>query len=212
MAYTVIPFVPLDSGDHLDVDEFHRRYSARPDIKRAELVEGVVFVSSPVGPLHAKPHGAVMLWLGTYQARTPGVEMMDNVSLRPGGENEVQPDACLYRVPPVGNVRPVGNRYIEGVPELVVEVAVSSVSYDMFEKLRMYERVGVPEYIVWQVHEQRIEWFRLEHGRYVRIEPDARGVIESAVFPGLRLAAAKMLAGDNAGVLAELSEPLRDDG
>jgi Uma2 family endonuclease len=204
MSTTAIPFVPLDSGDHLDVEEFHRRYSARPDITRAELVEGVVFVSSPVGPLHAKAHGAVMLWLGTYQARTPGVEMMDNVSLRPGGDNEVQPDACLYRTPPAGNVRSVGNSYIEGVPELIVEVAVSSVSYDLYEKLRMYERAGVPEYLVWQVYEQRIDRFRLENGRYVRVEPDERGLIESTVFPGLRLAVAKMPAGDNAGVLAEL--------
>jgi Uma2 family endonuclease len=138
--------------------------------------------------------------------------MMDNVSLRPGGENEVQPDACLYRAPPAGNVRAVGNRYIEGVPELIVEVAVSRVSYDMHEKLRMYERVGVPEYIVWQVQERHIDWFRLENGRYVRVEPDERGVIESAVFPGLRLAVTKMLAGDDAAVLAELAAPPHDEG
>jgi Uma2 family endonuclease len=212
MAFTVIPFVPLDSGDHLDVEEFHRRYSARPDIKRAELVEGVVYVGSPVGPLHAEPHATVMGWLGAYKARTPGLRLMDNVSLRPGGENEVQPDACLFRTPPAGNVRPVGNRYIEGVPELVAEIAVSSVSYDMFEKLRMYERAGVPEYVVWQVQERRIDWFRLQNGRYVRVEPDERGVIESAVFPGLRLAVTKMLAGDDAGVLAELAAPPHDEG
>jgi Uma2 family endonuclease len=62
----------------------------------------------------------------------------------------------------------------------------------------------VPEYVVWQMREQRIDWFRLQDGRYVRVEPDARGVIESAAFPGLRLAVPKLLAGDNAGVLAEL--------
>jgi Uma2 family endonuclease len=136
---------------------------------------------------------------------------MDNVSLRPGGENEVQPDACLFRGPPIGNVRYVGNQYIEDVPELVVEVAVSSVSYDMFEKLRMYERAGVPEYVVWQVHDQRIIWFRLQDGRYLPVEPDERGVIESSVFPGLRLAVATMLAGDNAGVLAELERQQERD-
>jgi Uma2 family endonuclease len=211
MSMTVMPFVPLDSGDHLDVEEFHRRYCARPDIKRAELVEGVVYVGSPVGPLHAEPHAAVVGWLSAYQARHPDLNLMDNVSLRPGGENEVQPDACLFRGPPIGNVRYVGNQYIEDVPELVVEVAVSSVSYDMFEKLRMYERAGVPEYVVWQVHDQRIIWFRLQDGRYLPVEPDERGVIESSVFPGLRLAVATMLAGDNAGVLAELERQQERD-
>jgi len=39
--------VSLESGDHLTHEEFHRRYLERPDIKKAELVEGVVYVSSP---------------------------------------------------------------------------------------------------------------------------------------------------------------------
>ena len=51
-----------------------------------------------------------------------------------------------------------------------------------------------------------IDWFRLRGGRYVRLEPDAHGLIHSEVFPGLRLAVAKMLAGDSAGVIAELAD------
>lgn len=49
-----------------------------------------------------------------------------------------------------------------------------------------------------------IDWFRLVEGQYVRVEPDATGVIESDAFPGLQLNVPKMLADDLAGVLAEL--------
>jgi Uma2 family endonuclease len=202
---------PLESGDHLSREEFHRRYLEHPEIKRAELVEGVVFVSSPASNEHGVPHGTAVGWLFAYKARTPGIELTDNGTLFLPTGDEVQPDACLYKVPPSGGVqlvtrreggRPV--RYLEGTPELVFEVAASSASYDLHSKKRAYERSRVPEYIVWQVYDRRIDWFRLQDGQYVPMQPDERGVIESRVFPGLRLAVAKMLAGDDAGVLAEL--------
>lgn len=200
---------PLESGDHLTRDEFHRRYLEHPEI-RAELVEGVVFVSSPVSLQHAEPHSTAVTWIGTYRIRRPGLRSADNITLLLPTGDEVQPDVCLYRPPPLGRVRFVERRegkekvsYLEGVPELVFEVAASSASYDLHSKKRAYERAGVPEYIVWQIYERGITWFRLVDGRYVEVQPDANGVIESAVFPGLRLAVAKLLAGDDAGVIAE---------
>ena len=63
---TTLPtlFPVLESGDHLTREEFHRRYCARPDIKKAELVEGVVYVATPVRiGLHAEPHARVLIWL-----------------------------------------------------------------------------------------------------------------------------------------------------
>ena len=60
----------LESGDRLSRTEFHRRYCDRPDIKKAELVEGIVYVASPVRVVHAEPHGRTLLWLGTYQSRS----------------------------------------------------------------------------------------------------------------------------------------------
>ena len=40
-AVIPIEIPPLESGDHLTRHEFERRYQARPDIKKAELIEGV---------------------------------------------------------------------------------------------------------------------------------------------------------------------------
>ena len=195
----------LESGDCMSREEFHRRYLARPDIKKAELIDGVVYVSSPVRfDRHARPHFLVVTWLGMYVAVTPGVQPGgDNATIYLAGGHEVQPDAFLWR-PELGTARLRDDGYLEGAPQLIVEVAASSVSYDLHLKKEAYRRNGVPEYVVWRVEDRAIDWLRLVDGEYVRVEPDADGAIESEQFPGLRLHIPSMLAGDLAGVLAAL--------
>jgi Uma2 family endonuclease len=192
----------LESGDHLTREEFHRIYCARPDIKKAELVEGVVYVTPSVSPRHAEPHAAVMTWLGGYWARHPELRLADNATVILDDKNEVQPDALLWRDDP-GRMRDA-DKYFEGAPQLIIEVAVSSASYDLHDKLEAYRRNGVPEYVVWRVRDEMIDWFRLREGQYEWVEPDENGIIESSEFPGLRLNVPKILSGDLAGVLAEL--------
>jgi Uma2 family endonuclease len=205
MAEALVSRPPLESGDHLTRIEFHRRYSARPDIKKAELVEGVVFVASPVSRRHAGPHARVIHWLGSYCERHPDLDLYDNVTLILDEDNEVQPDACLVRFHS-GGPQLDDEGYIKGAPQLVVEVAASSASYDLHEKMRAYRRNGVSEYVVWLVTEDQVRWFRLQDGEYVLAEPGDDGMIESSGFPGLRLAVPKLLAGDLAGVRAALGE------
>jgi Uma2 family endonuclease len=189
----------LESGDHLTRVEFHRRYCARPDIKRAELVEGVVYVSSPVADRLARPHAIAIGWLFMFWEHHPELNVSDNVTVILDGDNEVQPDACLWREDPNGpHVDDDG--YIRGAPQLIVEVAASSASYDMHEKLRAYRRNGVQEYVVWRVLDEEVSWFRLEEGDFVLVGPDAAGIIESAAFPGLRLHIAHLIAGNLAGL------------
>jgi Uma2 family endonuclease len=212
MAITT-PIVMLESGDRLSRAEFHRRYSLRTDLKRAELVRGVVYVPSPTRfSVHDERQGDIATWLGIYGAQTPGVRRGLSATIYLSEDSEVQPDGFLIRVPPPNETaaRVTDDDYIEGAPQLVVEVAASSVSYDLHDKLRAYERAGVLEYIVWRVLDEAIDWFRLESGAYRRVEPNERGVIESAAFPGLRLHVAKLLAGDMPGVLAELENPAGD--
>jgi Uma2 family endonuclease len=193
----------LESGDHLSREEFHRRYCERPDIKKAELVEGVVYLPSPVSAYHAEPDNVMTTWLGTYRARHPEVRSANNLTVQLDGHNEVQPDGVLWHEGPDGP-RLTPNGYLQGAPQLVVEIAASSVSYDLHEKKQAYERNGVGEYLVWRVLDQQLDWFRLVDGRYKLVEPDASGVIASREFPGLWLHLTKLLAGDIAGVLAEL--------
>ena len=198
--------VLLEPGDHLTRDEFHRRYLARPDIKKAELIDGVVYVPSPVRMRHhGRPHAFVIAWLGAYVALVPEILLADNATVFLDGQVEVQPDAFLWR-PQSGLTHETEDGYLEGAPHLVVEVAASSVSYDLHVKKEAFRRNGLPEYVVWRVYDAAIDWFRLQHGEYVLIRPDADGMVESQQFPGLRLHVQSMLDGDLATVLARVSQ------
>ncbi len=203
----------LENGDRLTRDEFERRYEAMPNLKKAELIKGVVYMPSPVRhQRHSKPHSYVMIWLGTYFVATPGLDIGDNVTVRLDDENDPQPDAML-RLPAElgGQSRVDEDDYISGAPELIVEIAASSASYDLHDKKDVYRQYGAQEYVVWRVVNRAIDWFRLENGQYVKVEPDDEGIIESRVFPGLRLATKALLAGDLARVLAELQKGLDSD-
>ena len=153
---------PLENGDRLTRDEFERRYEAMPHLKKAELIEGVVYVPSPVRYRHhGAPHAHLISWLGQYAAGTPGVEVSDNSTVRLDLDNEPQPDALLLIDPTCGGqARFSSDDYIEGSPELVAEVASSAVSYDSHTKLHVYRRHGVREYLVWRVLEQAIGTIR----------------------------------------------------
>jgi Uma2 family endonuclease len=91
---------------------------------------------------------------------------------------------------------------------LVVEIASSSASYDLHDKLRVYRRNGVQEYVVWRVYDKQVDWFRLVSKEYVPLAPDASGVVHSQMFPGLCLAVSALLNGDLATVLAEVRKGL----
>lgn len=200
----------LESGDRLSRVEFERCYAAMPSVKKAELVEGVVYMASPVRfESHGSPHGRIMTWLGVYVAATPGVSMGDNVTVRLDADNEVQPDALLRLDPALGGQSRISaDDYVEGAPELIVEIAASSASYDLHDKKRVYRRNGVREYLVWVVSERRLEGWQWRDGDYLPLSVDADGVLRSAVFPGLALAAEALLAGDLAQVLAVLQAEL----
>jgi Uma2 family endonuclease len=194
----------LESGDRMEREEFHRRYEQRPDIHRAELVEGVVYVPSPMRiNEHERPAGLVYLLLATYEERHPGCLSGHDGTVILDGESEVQPDAYLYREEP-GGPRIGDDGYLHGGPQLVVEVAASTVSRDLHDKFDAYRRNGVREYIVWRVLDRAIDFFELVDGEYVRRQPDPEGVIESKTFPGLRFDVETMLAGDRSGALAAL--------
>ncbi|VAW32920.1 Protein of unknown function DUF820 [hydrothermal vent metagenome] len=211
LSNTQLPAIPpLEPGDRLTRREFERRYEAMPHIKKAELIEGVVYMSSPVRfASHGEPHLNMAAWIGVYKAFTPGTRSGDNVSVHLDPDNEVQPD-ILLRFDSTDDKQSNVSKddYIIGAPELVVEIAASSASYDIHDKLNIYRRNGVQEYIVWQIYDERLDWFVLENEAYTPLQPDEDGVIHSQIFPGLWLAVATLLEGDMAGVLETLQQGL----
>ena len=196
---------PLEAGDSLTRPEFERRYEAMPWLKKAELIDGVVYVGSPVAEPHANAHGRLMTWLGTYRAHTPGIGLADNATVRLDLANEVQPDALL-RVITAGQSRLGRGDYIEGPPELVAEVASTTASRDMHSKLALYRRHGVREYLVWRVLDARVDWFQLVEGDFQPLAADGEGVFRSLVFPGLWLDWPALLRDEMAGVLLRLGQ------
>lgn len=206
-AVPTAPIPPLENGDRLTLREFLRRYEAMPDVHKAELIEGIVYMPSPVRIDHAFPHSQFITWLGNYAAWTPGVEQADNATTHLDDENGPQPDAALRILPECGGQTRTEDGYVVGAPELLGEIAVSTVSRDLHAKLRAYERNGVREYVVWRVWDRAIDWFVLREGRFERAT-DAAGIHRSTVFPGLWLDAAALIAGDLRRVLTVLQEGL----
>ena len=201
---------PLEAGDRLSRAEFERRYRAMPGLKKAELIEGVVYMPSPVTlNRHGRPHARIITWLGIYELDTEGVIVADNATTRLDLDNEPQPDAVLLIDPAKGGqARVSSDDYIERAPELVAEVASSSVSYDLNDKLKAYRRNGVLEYVVWRVRDRQIDWFVLKGGKYLRLRPDESGVYRSKIFPGLWLDPAAMVRGDREALKATIHRGL----
>jgi Uma2 family endonuclease len=201
----------LENGDRLSRHEFERRYTAMPYQKRgrnkAELIEGIVYMASPLRiRSHAQPHSQIMTWLGLYQSTTPSLIVGIEPTVRLDLKNELQPDAVMF-IPGRG-ASITEDDYIVGAPELVIEIAASTVSIDLHDKKAAYRQNGVPEYIVWRTLDREIDWFSLQDGEYIRLEWDENGIIKSQVFPGLWLAIEAMLSGSMADVLAVLQSGL----
>jgi Uma2 family endonuclease len=212
-----IPFLtstipPLMNGDKLNRYEFERRYNATPQIKKAELIEGIVYIMPAALRFrsHGQPHARILTWLGTYEVSTPGVVLGVEPTVRLDLDNEPQPDAILIIIPEAGGqTRITEDDYIEGAPELIVEIAASSTAIDLHGKKQAYRRNGVKEYIVWQVLEQKLSWFCLEAGEYLELAPDQDGILKSRVFPGLWLAVNELLVGNMQSVLSVLQTGLQ---
>lgn len=202
----VIP--PLENGDRLSRSEFERRYQAMPQLRKAELIEGVVYnMSSPLRIKgHSEPHGNLTGWLWTYKTATPGLVMGIEPTVRLDPDNEPQPDAVLFV--PGQQARIAEDDYIEGAPELVIEIAASSAAIDLHDKKRAYRRNGVQEYIVWRTLEAQLDWFVLTADEYVPLAVDEQGIFRSQMFPELWLDVSALLSGDMARVLAVLQQGL----
>ena len=199
---------PLENGDRLSYREFERRYAAMPQHQKAELVEGVVYMASPLRfTTHAEPHGRLITWLGVYQSATPATAMGIEPTVRLDSDNEFQPDGVLLM--PGGSSQLSQEGYIQGSPELVVEISASSAAIDLGDKKRVYRRNGVQEYLVWQIFDEKLDWFYLEEGVYQSLMPDDEGILRSRVFPGLWLNRPQLLQNNLAAVLTTLQAGLQ---
>ncbi len=199
MSHRTVPDAPpvrLVEGLRIDQPTFHALYEATPPGVRAELINGVVHMPSPVGSAHGRAQLPVFAWLIVYLENTPGVEALDNVTTILGSRSEPQPDALLRILAECGGRSRDEEGYIQGAPELVVEVSKTTRYVDLGPKLEDYERAGVLEYIVRVFEPDEIHWFVSRNGRFEDLEPGPDGISRSRVFPGLWLDPIALLAAD----------------
>jgi len=194
---------PLEQGDVLTRAEFERRYTAMPNLKKAELIDGIVYMASPVRTdSHGAPHVQLTTLLQMYALKRPDLVVADNSTVRLDALNEPQPDLVLMRRN--GSARLDADGYISGPPELIAEIASSSASYDLHSKKRSYLRAGVGEYLVWLTLEKRFLFWQYRENDFVEIPSDSRGLLESRIFPGLIIDSLSLLSGDLASALEKL--------
>jgi Uma2 family endonuclease len=195
-------FLPrLKTGDRMDSATFMTIYERMPEGFRAQLIRGVVYVALPMSADHGGSNSDVSAWLGAYRAKTPGVRSYAGSTIRLGPQDNPEPDAALVILPGYGGQARIDGKYLDGAPELVIEVSYSTQAYDLNDKLAAYREAGVREYVV-VLGEDRIEWLVLRDGRYETHAPEPDGLLRSTVFPGLWLDAPALLAGDIARLFA----------
>jgi Uma2 family endonuclease len=183
------PFHRSKNGDHLTRDEFERRFDAMPDLKKAELIEGVVYLPLPVRQRRQGELCSTLIgWLFMYNARTPELELGASSSIRLDLGNMPQPDGTLFIQREHGGQATIDDDdYIHGTPELVAEVGASTVSHDRNQKLEVYERNGVREYLLVRVLDREVDWYARRNQTFQKLMPESDGIIKSTVFPGLWL-------------------------
>ena len=208
MAAPVKQRIPeLVAGDKLTRAEFLRRWEAHPEIKKAELLGGIVYMASPVSVEHGDMDGDVGTWLGTYKAATPGTASGRNTTSFILDDTP-QPDLNLRIRQEYGGSSWVEGTYLHGIPELLTEICRSSTSHDLHVKLELYQAARIPEYVAILLYEQEVCWHVLVNGQYQLLSPDPDGLLRSRIFPGLWLDGKALLAGDLQQVLARLQEGL----
>ena len=186
----------LVEGQRLDQPTFHALYEAMPPGTRAELIDGVVYMPSPLGMAHGIAHVPVIIWLDYYAEKTPGVQVMDNATTILGKKSEPQPDGLLRILPESGGRTRSKGAYLQGPPELVVEVAKASRYVDLGPKLGDYQKAGILDYVVRAMDPDEILWFSREQNSFVQGTLDGDGLYRSTAFPGLWLDPSALLNGD----------------
>jgi Uma2 family endonuclease len=198
--------ISLQNGDRMTRAEFHAAYEQTPEDFKAELIEGIVFVASPLRRNHGVHHVFLSALLSGYWSQTPGVEPGDNCSLLLSDDSEPQPDLYLRVLPEYGGQsKTTPTDYVEGAPELLLEIAISTRSLDLHAKKRVYQRYGVKEYLVAVPLEEKLFWFDLAQN--LDLEP-LDGVVKSRQFPGLWLDPAAIWRQDHAAAMAVLNQGL----
>jgi Uma2 family endonuclease len=196
----------FEPGDRLGLDDFLARWERMPGVKFAELIDGVVYMPSPLSYEHGRRDLLMQLLLGSYAAAAAVCEAVSNATWLML-DSAPQPDVALRLLPEFGGKTSVSGKLAHGAPELVIEVCLSSRSFDLGPKLALYQRAGVTEYVAVLLEEQSVQWRVLDVGSY-RLLESVNGIFRSRAFPGFWLDEAAFWAADSKRTLRVLQQGL----
>ena len=209
MSAIVKAVEPIVAGDRMTRDEFLQRAEGDQNLKLAELVGGRVYIMAPVSDDHAGPDILLQTCFATYAATTPGCAARSNATCFMGDDAPL-PDAYLRVLTEYGGgARVSKNGFLEGAPELIAEVCMTSSSYDLHDKMELYRTAGVKEYVVFLVYKRVLQWFRLTGAEYEKAAPPADRIYRSVTFPGLWIDETAVARDDGAKALAVLNRGLK---
>ena len=197
---------PLCEGEQLPREEFMSRWEAMPDLKFAELIDGIVHMPSPLSKVHGNCHARACHWLSQHAAVTPGCEVCSSVTWLMTKVSVPQPDLSLEILAENGGQSWMEGEYPGGAPELIVEISHTTGARDSGVKQRLYERSGVLEYLIVKSKKRQIVWNELVEGKYRELQPGADGLLRSRVFPGLRLNAEALWNNDHTSLSAAIQQ------
>lgn len=158
--------------------------------ERVELIEGVIYQMAAIGNRHARCVNRLNAEI-THQAYGRATVSPQNpVRLPP--RSMPQPDLVVALLDSTGAPR--------GIPSpentlLVIEVADSSLAYDLRIKAALYAANQVPELWVWDVVHRRVHVFReLVDGAYqVHLIAQPEDELEIVLLPGVRVSVGQIL-------------------
>ena len=177
----------LITGMRLELDEFLSRWEALPELKNAELIDGIVFVSLPVTLEHGQRANILNWWLSHYVGDKRGCEAASNVTCTMLGQSP-QPDVLLRLTEEHGGQSIDTGYLLAGAPELVVDICETSFEIEFGPELELYQKAEVRENItIRTLPPPGIVWRVLVDGSYRVNEPDSKGILRSQCFPGLWL-------------------------
>jgi Putative restriction endonuclease len=209
MATADLEIPPLERGDRLSRAEFLHRWTAMPNLKRAELIQGIVYMPSPLSLEHGEFERMLSGWLWVYQVATPVCKGGNNCTWFMGDDDVPQPDLDLRLLQEYGGQSRYEGKYVAGAPEFLAEICVSSKSYDLNQKRDLYHASGVKEFLAVLVREQEVRWFRWTAEGFEAMPADPDGIHRSRVFPGLWLDSVALLADDGPRLMAVLDQGLK---
>jgi len=130
-----------------------------------QIIDGELHMAPAPSPYHQRISRNIEFLLWSFVSKNGLGEILDSpcdVVLSP--QDIVQPD-LLFISRDRSHI--IGERYIEGPPDLIVEIlSPSTVELDRKHKKELYQRYGVKEYWIVDPNRKEVEVYTLEGGRY----------------------------------------------